>query len=45
VENIQIGQIETIELAWVSYKPAVVFNVAELKGKDEKSQAALDAAA
>ena len=30
--------------AWVSYKPACVFNVADLQGKDEASQAALDQA-
>ena len=29
--------------AWVSYKPACVFNVQDLKGGDEASQAALDA--
>ena len=44
VENIQTGQMEKIELAWVRYKPAAVFNVAELKGMDEKSQDELDAA-
>lgn len=30
--------------AWVSYKPACVFNVADLQGKDEEAQASLDAA-
>tara|TARA_R100001510_G_C7626152_1_gene185982 strand:+ start:73 stop:1038 length:966 start_codon:yes stop_codon:yes gene_type:complete len=44
VKNIQTGEMETVERAWMSYKPAAVFNVAELKGKDEKSQAALDRA-
>ena len=44
VENIQTGEMETVERSWMSYKPAAVFNVAELKGKDEKAQASLDAA-
>ena len=44
VKNIQTGEMETVERAWISYKPAAVFNVAELKGKDEKSQEALDKA-
>lgn len=44
VQNIQTGEMETITKAWTSYKPAAVFNVAELKGKDDKSQQSLDAA-
>ena len=44
VENVVTGQLETVERAWVSYKPAAVFNVAELKGKDEQAQTMLDAA-
>lgn len=44
VENIQTGEMETVERAWVSFKPAAVFNVAELRGIDEASQASLDQA-
>jgi antirestriction protein ArdC len=35
---------EPLTVAWVSYKPACVFNVADLVGGDEASQAALEAA-
>jgi antirestriction protein ArdC len=35
---------EALTVAWVSYKPACVFNVADLVGGDEASQTALDAA-
>lgn len=44
VENLKTGEMETIEKAWVSYKPVAVFNVAELKGKDEAAQERLDQA-
>ena len=33
---------ETVTRSWVSYKTAAVFNVADLKGGDEASQAELD---
>ena len=44
VENIKTGEVETVERAWISYKPCAVFNVADLCGVDEKAQAELDAA-
>ena len=43
-ENVKTGEVETVERAWISYKPCAVFNVADLCGVDEKAQAELDAA-
>ena len=44
VEPVGGGQAEQVTRQWMSYKPAAVFNVADLKGKDEESQAKLDQA-
>lgn len=44
VEPVGGGEPESVTRQWMSYKPAAVFNVADLKGKDEESQAKLDSA-
>ena len=44
MENVETGKAEEVTRQWMSYKPAAVFNVADLKGKDEASQKTLDAA-
>ena len=44
VEGVGGAEPEQITRQWMSYKPAAVFNVADLKGKDEESQAKLDQA-
>ena len=44
VEPVGGGAAEQVTRQWMSYKPAAVFNVADLKGKDEESQAKLDQA-
>lgn len=44
VEPVGGGESESVTRQWMSYKPTAVFNVADLKGKDEESQAKLDSA-
>jgi antirestriction protein ArdC len=44
VEPVGGGEPESVTRQWTSFKPAAVFNVADLKGKDEESQARLDSA-
>ena len=44
VEPANGGDAESVTRQWTSFKPVAVFNVADLKGKDQESQARLDSA-